>query len=335
MKKKLHIATLGLMMSLLILVLNVMLNSTEAQAKTQITATAAMENAPTIQLDKTYKLAAKDSSKASDADVLAWSSDRWNGCEFVKFTLDQKTQLILEAKDTSNSNCWLQIYDANGKTLTEQYCVGTRSEVYKLSQAITLNKGTYYLGLEPHDADTFALKVKTTVKCSESTMKLNKSESTTIDAIAEKNGQVVSNPKFTYKTSNKKIAKVSSKGKVVAVAPGTCKITVSYKGFSKNVTVIVLPGKISSISSVSNVSKSIKLKWKAQTGVSGHEVWMYDKDLKEYAKEKTVSKGFSTATISGLKKKTTYKFKVRAFVKVGSKKYYGDFSKPYTAKTKK
>ena len=61
---------------------------------------------------------------------------------------------------------------------------------------------------------------------------------------------------------------------------------------------------------------------------------MYDPDLEEYTNVKTVSSDFGCANIMQLTKKTTYKFRVRGFVKSGSKKYYGDYGKTYRLKTK-
>ena len=52
-------------------------------------------------------------------------------------------------------------------------------------------------------------------------------------------------------------------------------------------------------------------------------------------KVKTVASDFSSANIIQLKKGTTYKFRVRGFVKSGSKKYYGEFGKTYKLKTNK
>jgi hypothetical protein len=77
------------------------------------------------------------------------------------------------------------------------------------------------------------------LEVAETTVRLDKGDSTMLDVVAKKAGKVVSNPKITYKSSNTDVAKVSSKGKVVAVAPGTCKITVKYKGATQKVTVLV------------------------------------------------------------------------------------------------
>jgi hypothetical protein len=172
------------------------------------------------------------------------------------------------------------------------------------------------------------------LEVAETTIQIDKGDSTTIDVVAKKAGEVDSNPKITYKSSDTGVAKVSSDGKVVAVASGSCKITVKYQGATKKVTVIVNASKVTGVSTASKTKNSIKLSWKAQSGVSGYQVWMYDTDLGEYVKVKNVSKDFNSATISKLKKGTTYKFKIRAYVKSGSKTYYGDYSKVYKVKTK-
>jgi hypothetical protein len=91
---------------------------------------------------------------------------------------------------------------------------------------------------------------------------------------------------------------------------------------------------VTGVSTKSKTKNSIKLSWKAQSGVSGYQVWMYDIDLEEYVKVKNVSKDLHVAPTTKLKKGTTYKFKIRAYVKKGSKKYYGEYSKVYKAKTK-
>jgi hypothetical protein len=136
-----------------------------------------------------------------------------------------------------------------------------------------------------------------------------------------------------WKSSNTAVAKVSSKGKVVAVGPGTCKITCTVKGIQKKATIIVKPKKITSLTTLSKTTTSVQLKWAMQEGVDKYEVYMYDKDLEEYVKVKTVNSNINSARITGLKKGKTYKFKVRAYVVNGSTKYYGAFSKVYEVKT--
>ena len=47
------------------------------------------------------------------------------------------------------------------------------------------------------------------------------------------------NEKISYKSSNKKVARVSKKGKITAKSPGKVKITVSAGGYSRTITVRV------------------------------------------------------------------------------------------------
>ena len=138
--------------------------------------------------------------------------------------------------------------------------------------------------------------------------------------------------KTTWKSSNKTIAKVSSKGKVVAVNPGVCTITCKKGSFSVKATIIVKPKKVTTVSVLSKSKNAIQLQWKKQAGAKGYQVVIYDKDLEEYTPVKSTS--FNNLYVSGLKKKTYYKFKIRAYVKDGSKKVYGAYSKVFTAKTK-
>lgn len=104
---------------------------TEVMAKEQIKATKEMKDAPKIQLDKLYHIAANDAKNASEADILAWYSNKWNYYEFVSFKLTEKTNLTIYMEDTSGSNCWIQLYDSNGVKVGKEPNVGTRSGVLK------------------------------------------------------------------------------------------------------------------------------------------------------------------------------------------------------------
>lgn len=138
--------------------------------------------------------------------------------------------------------------------------------------------------------------------------------------------------KITFKSNNKNIAKVSSKGMIVAKGTGVAKITVAQGSVQKAVTVIVLPSKVKEISLKSSTKDKIQLKWSSQAGVSGYEIYIYDTDIEEFDLVKTVSG--NAVTIEGLDSGTKYKFKIRAYVKNGSKKYYGKYSDVYKASTK-
>lgn len=172
------------------------------------------------------------------------------------------------------------------------------------------------------------------IQINEKNLEMKPGESTFLQcAVEDIDGNTV-NKTVSWKSDNVKVAKVSSKGKVVAVDPGSCKITCKVGDSKKTVKVVVLPRQVSSLSVMGRNTGSIQLKWKKQTGVTGYMVYRYDPDLEEFTKVKTVKGSFNTATIQGLKKGTTYSFKVRAYVKSGSKTYFGDYSKVCKVKTK-
>lgn len=172
------------------------------------------------------------------------------------------------------------------------------------------------------------------IKLSETKINLGINDSTYIDYVIKGN-DTAKNKKVTFKSSNTKVAKVSSKGKVVAKQAGTAKITVKAGSISKTVKVTVEPSKVTKVSVIGKTKNSVKLKWKQQAGIEKYVIYMYDTDLEEYVKVKTVDGDFNKATISGLKKNTTYSFKIRAYIKSNSKKVYGEYSKVIKVKTKK
>ncbi|MGN0485230.1 MAG: Ig domain-containing protein [Lachnospiraceae bacterium] len=147
------------------------------------------------------------------------------------------------------------------------------------------------------------------------------------------------NTKVRFTTSSSKIVAItsqSSKGKanLTAKRPGIATITVQSLGNTKakaTVTITVKPAKVTSVKYKAGTT-SVKLSWKAQSGVKGYQVYRYDSKTKKYKLYKTV-KG-NSLTASKLKRKTSYKFKVRAYAKSGSKVLSGDFSSVATVKTK-
>lgn len=83
---------------------------------------------------------------------------------------------------------------------------------------------------------TFTVTVKNAVLSEKKkTLKEGKSFTLTLKG----NGKKISTKNIKFKTSNKKVATVSSKGKVTAVAPGKATITATYKGKAYKCTVTV------------------------------------------------------------------------------------------------
>ena len=135
------------------------------------------------------------------------------------------------------------------------------------------------------------------------------------------------NCKVTWKTSNSKVAAVSS-GNVTAKGYGQATITCyAQDGSNKSAscTVTVVPAK-ASISSTKSGKSYRKIKIKSQSGVTGFEV--YSKTKRGSWKLYKTIKGSRNKSLKVKNKYySSHSFKVRAYKKVGSKKYYGAFSK--------
>lgn len=86
---------------------------------------------------------------------------------------------------------------------------------------------------------------------------------------------------------------------------------------------------------VSAESKTgIKLSWNEISGASGYQIQRYDASRKKYVTVKWVKDGAKTTYInSGLKKNTTYKYRMRSYKTVKGKKIYSYYCTAKSAKT--
>lgn len=91
-----------------------------------------------------------------------------------------------------------------------------------------------------------------------------------------------------------------------------------------------------SIKKVTAKSKSLKISWKKKNGVTGYEVQVaLKKNFKTGLKKATIKgAGKTSLTVKKLKSKKNYYIRVRAYKKVGSKKYYSKWSSVNRKKTK-
>lgn len=139
----------------------------------------------------------------------------------------------------------------------------------------------------------------------------------------------------TYTTSNSNIAKVSSDGKVTLKNPGKAVITITakegtnYKKATKKITVNVALKKPSLTvkTKKTNGKRKATLTWTKPYGAQGYELYTYVPSAKSGKKTYIKSGNKKSATVSGFKKKTTYKYKIRAYRTVNGKKVYS----PYTS----
>ncbi len=104
---------------------------------------------------------------------------------------------------------------------------------------------------------------------------------------------------------------------------------------SSTITTSTKPAQVT-IKSTSKSKTAIKLTWKKVTGASGYQVQRYNSSTKKWVTVKTIKSG-STVTYknTGLKKGTSYKYRIRAYRTVNGTKLYGKWSSTKKVTTKK
>lgn len=111
----------------------------------------------------------------------------------------------------------------------------------------------------------------------------------------------------------------------------TCSIcNSSYK--DKYTAKLTKPTKIGGVKGSSPSTSKIKVNWNKIKGVTGYQVYQYNSKKKKYVKIKTTTS--NNYTVSKLKAGSTYKFKIRAYKKIGKTTYYGSYSSVLTTATK-
>ncbi len=73
-------------------------------------------------------------------------------------------------------------------------------------------------------------------------------------------------------------------------------------------------------------SKKVKITWKKTSRCDGVEIYMKAENKRKYTKIASKSKSASSLKKSGLKKGTTYRFKIKRYKRAGSKKIYSSYS---------
>lgn len=145
-----------------------------------------------------------------------------------------------------------------------------------------------------------------------------------------------------YKSSNSKVAKVDSKGKVTIKGCGKAVIKVSvgdeaYQSDAKKVTVKVLPRKATLKSLKSNNPGQLTVSWSRQKEADGYVVeYAANKKFQKYVKKKIVRKNSVTkVTLNKLKEGKKYYIRIKAYKVINHKKVYGKPSRIMAKKIKK
>ncbi|MCR5836573.1 MAG: family 16 glycosylhydrolase [Lachnospiraceae bacterium] len=134
------------------------------------------------------------------------------------------------------------------------------------------------------------------------------------------------NGAVSYKSSSKKVAKVTKKGVVKGVKPGKATITIKGASGSAKVKVTVNPSKVKAVSAAADVD-TVKVTWTKVKKAAGYEVYVSTKAKSGFKKIKTVTSGSKTSVNLTDLKSGTYYFKVKAYAKAGKKKLKSEYSK--------
>ena len=146
--------------------------------------------------------------------------------------------------------------------------------------------------------------------------------------------------KITYKTGNKKVATVNSKGKVTVKGTGKATITVTAKATStyskcvKKITIYGVPKK-PGMKKLTAGKKKFTVQWKKDKKADGYQVqYSTDKKFKKNVKSVNVSKKSTKATVKKLKKGKTYWVRMHSYKKINGKKYYSGWGKVKSVKVR-
>lgn len=95
--------------------------------------------------------------------------------------------------------------------------------------------------------------------------------------------------------------------------------------------------KVGGVTVSSVKSKSVTLKWnnQNQNNAKGYKIYRYNLSTKSYSHLKTIiGTNINSYTDRDLKSASTYKYKIRSYLKVDTKNYYSEFSPVVTINTK-
>ena len=144
------------------------------------------------------------------------------------------------------------------------------------------------------------------------------------------------NKKVTWKSSNKKVARVNAKGKVTAKSPGKATITVTTKDgkYKAKAVIQVKPKNVSRFTLAGN-SRSVVVKYKKRSGIDGYQIYRSEKKKGGYDRVTTrTKKQAGRYTSIGVKANRTYYYKMRTYKVVKGKKIYSSFSQVKKVSTK-
>lgn len=267
----------------------------------------------------------------------------------TKLTLN-KTSVSVNKGTTYQLGATIRPLNATNKGVTWSSSNTKVATVTSAGKVTAVAAGSATITAKAKDGSGKSATCKVTVPGSTSTavssIKLNKSSMTLKAGSSYTLTKTISpasakDKKVTWKTSSSAIAKVSSAGKVTAVAPGKAVITATVEGKSATCNVYIAPKATTSFTYTAKTTNTIQLNWKKVSGASGYTIYRYDSKTKKNvaihaSKSTTVS--YKLNRLNGSKGSylsagTSYTFRIAPYKTISNKKYYGS-QKSVTATTK-
>jgi len=280
-----------------------------------------------------YSVYYSDNTNIGTATLILTGQGKYSGISIHTFEIKPSTYTV---KYNANGGTKAPASQTKeyGKSLTLRTAKPTKSgyifQGWATSKSAT--KITYASGATYNDNKNITLyavwKKKAAQKITASDKSIVKGNSSSLNAKTNGGG------KLTYKSSNTKVATVSSAGKVTAKSYGKATITITAKETSthqtatKKVTIKVIPKKVTWNYAKSTAKKQLKLSWKKDSTITGYQCQISQRSTFNY---KTIQRYYTKGTsmpqkLSGLTSKKTYYIRIRSYKTVSGVKYYSNWS---------
>ena len=280
-------------------------------------------------------------------ELIASSKDSWQDTQHAYTSVTgvklNPTSRTLTVGQQAQMKAILEPTDATNPDVTWTSSNKSVATVSDTGMVKAVGTGTAAIQVETFDGNFTA---KCTVTVRNQTVKA--SQSITAQSFTKTYGNISFNlgakakTKLSYKSSNTKVATVSSTGLVTLKGPGKATITITaaattnYNAASKNITITVKPKKATLKKAKSTKKRTLKVMWKRDTKATGYQVVIaQNKKFKKGKKTALIKKNKTTSrTFKKLKSRKNYYYKVRAYKQVGKTKIYGAYSKAKRIKVK-